>query len=118
MSVKREIAERKGREAEAQAAQWLAQQGWRILAERVKTPLGEIDLIARKDSLTAFIEVKWRKKAIDLDTAIDERRLHRVAAAAEIVAYEYAEEGDDLRIDVILLAPGSRPRHITNAFQP
>lgn len=118
MSAKREIAERKGREGEAQAAQWLAQQGWRILAERVKTPVGEIDLIARKSGLTAFIEVKWRRKAGDLADAIDERRLLRVAAAAEVVAHEYAEHGDDLTIDVILLAPGTRPRHIANAFQP
>ncbi|MBD2841814.1 YraN family protein [Erythrobacter rubeus] len=118
MTAKREIAERRGREAEAQAAQWLAVQGWHILAERVKTPLGEIDLIARKDGLTAFIEVKWRKRARDLAEAIDERRLLRVAAAVEAVAHEYAEAGDDLRIDVILLAPGTRPRHITNAFQP
>ncbi|MBV7259983.1 YraN family protein [Erythrobacter crassostreae] len=118
MTAKREIAERKGREGEAQAAQWLVGQGWRILAERVKTPVGEIDLIARKDRLTAFIEVKWRKRAADLDTAIDERRLLRVAAAAEAVAHKYAQPDDDLRIDVILLAPGSVPRHITNAFQP
>ncbi|MEM8726595.1 MAG: YraN family protein [Pseudomonadota bacterium] len=118
MTAKREIAERKGREGEAQAAQWLNSQGWRILAERVKTPLGEIDLVARREGLTAFIEVKWRKRAIDLDSAIDERRLARVAAAVECVAHEYAEAGDDLRIDVILLAPGSRPRHITNAWQP
>lgn len=118
MTAKREIAERKGREGEAQAAQWLATQGWRILAERVKTPLGEIDLIARKGTLTAFVEVKWRKRAGDLATAIDERRLARVAAAVECVAYEYAEPGDDLRIDVILLAPGNRPRHITNAWMP
>ncbi|GMN01486.1 YraN family protein [Erythrobacter sp. MTPC3] len=118
MSAKREIAERKGREGEAQAAQWLAQQGWRIVAERVKTPLGEIDLIAQKNGLTAFIEVKWRKRSADLATAIDERRLLRVAAAAEAVGHHYAEPDDDLRIDVILLAPGTRPRHITNAFQP
>ena len=118
MTAKREIAERKGREGEAQAAQWLATQGWRILAERVKTPLGEIDLIARKADLVAFIEVKWRRRVRDLDTAIDERRLARVAAAAECVAHEYACEGEDIRIDVILLAPGTKPRHITNAWQP
>ena len=118
MTAKREIAERKGREGEAQAAMWLGTQGWRILAERVKSPLGEIDLIARKGDLVAFIEVKWRKRARDLDTAIDERRLARVAAAVECVAHEYATDGEDIRIDVILLAPGTKPRHITNAWQP
>lgn len=118
MTAKRQTAERKGREGEAQAAQWLASQGWRIMAERVKTPLGEIDLIASKGGLVAFIEVKWRKRAADLADAIDERRLVRVAAAAEIVAHEYAKDGEDLRIDVVLLAPDQSPRHITNAFQP
>jgi len=118
MTAKREIAERKGREAEAQAAQWLMQQGWRVIAERVKTKSGEIDLIAQKPGITAFIEVKWRKRAADLATAIDERRLARVAAAVEMVAHEYAGEGDDITIDVLLLAPGSRPRHIPNAWMP
>ncbi|WP_299192560.1 YraN family protein [uncultured Erythrobacter sp.] len=126
MTAKREIAERKGREGEAEAARWLAQQGWEVLAERRKTKLGEIDLIARKpgsengpeNGIVAFIEVKWRKRAADLATAIDERRLARVAAAVEVVAHEYAKEGEDLRIDVILLAPGSRPRHIENAWMP
>ena len=118
MTARRAIAERKGREAEAQAALWLAQQGWQILAERVKTKVGEIDLIARKSALTAFIEVKWRKRASDLADAIDERRLVRVAAAVEMVAHQYAEPTDDIRIDVLLLAPGSKPRHIENAWMP
>lgn len=122
MSEKRVIADRKGREGEAQAAQWLMQQGWQVVAERVKTKVGEIDLIARKsgpnESIVAFIEVKWRKRASDLDTAIDEHRLARVAAAVEAVAHEYAGDGEDISIDVILLAPGSRPRHIPNAWMP
>lgn len=118
MSEKRIIADRKGREAEAQAAQWLMQQGWEVLAERRRTKLGEIDLIARKQALVAFVEVKWRKSARDLDLAIDERRLARVAAAVEVVAHEYVGPGEDMRVDVILLAPGARPRHIENAWMP
>jgi putative endonuclease len=118
MSEKRERAEQRGREGEAEAAMWLAAQGWRILAERVKTPRGEIDLIARKGTLVAFIEVKWRARAADLGHAIDEQRLRRVAAAAEAIAHNYAAPTDDLRIDVILLAPGHPPTHIANAYQP
>ena len=118
MSEKRQIADRRGREGEAQAAQWLMQQGWQVVAERVKTKLGEIDLIARKPGLVAFVEVKWRKNHADLATAIDERRLARVAAAVEVIAQDYAGPSDDLRIDVILLAPGSRPHHIENAWMP
>jgi len=114
----RQQAETRGREAEAQAADWLRGQGWEVLAMRVKTKVGEIDLIARRPGLTAFVEVKWRAKVADLDLAIDQRRLARVAAAAEAVAHLHMQPGDDLSVDVILLAPGAFPRHITNAWQP
>lgn len=116
--MKRQVAEQSGRDGERRAAIWLKLKGWRILARRVKTPRGEIDLIAKRGNLVAFIEVKWRKKAADLDHAIDEYRLRRVAAAVECVAHEYAAEGEDIRVDVMLLAPGVFPRHITNAWQP
>ena len=116
--MKREVAEARGRKAEARAAEWLFGQGWEILGTRVKTKLGEIDLIAKREGLVAFVEVKWRARAEDLDTAIDEYRLRRVAAAVESVAHLYAAPGDDMRIDVILLAPRSPPRHIVNAWQP
>jgi len=118
MSEKRQLADRQGREGEAKAAQWLVAQGWRIIAERVKTKAGEIDLVAQRPGITAFIEVKWRKRAAALADAIDERRLARVAAAVEAVAHLYTAPGDDISIDVILLAPGIRPRHIANAWMP
>lgn len=116
--MKRQLAERSGRDGEARAAFWLRAKGWRILDRRVKTPAGEIDLVAKRGGLVAFIEVKWRRRREELDYAIDEYRLSRVAAAAEAVAHRYAGEGDDIRIDVILLAPGGFPRHIANAWQP
>jgi len=116
--VKREIAEQRGRKGERFAALWLRLQGWRILGNRVKTPRGEIDLVARRRRQVAFIEVKWRGTGEGLDTAIDAYRLRRVAAAVEAVAHRYAGPGDDIRIDVLLLAPGRWPRHIVNAWQP
>lgn len=97
---------------------WLRLKGWRILDTRKKTRLGEIDIIARRGKLVSFVEVKWRRRDADLDLAVDEYRLKRVAAAVEAIAHEYIREGDDLRIDVILLAPGHLPRHITNAWMP
>jgi putative endonuclease len=114
----RQRAEQRGRQAEARAAEWLFAQGWEILGTRVKTKLGEIDLVARREGTVAFVEVKWRARPEDLALAIDEYRLRRVAAAAESVAHLYAGAGEDLRIDVILLAPRSPPRHIANAWQP
>lgn len=116
--MKRQQAERHGRTGETRAALWLQAKGWRVLARRRKTPLGEIDLICKRGGIVAFVEVKWRKSAADLDHAIDEYRLSRVAAAVEAVAHEYAQDGEDIRIDVLLLAPGRLPRHIVNAWQP
>ena len=114
----RRDADQRGREGEAEAAMWLAQAGWQIVAERVKTKAGEIDLIAKRTGLVAFVEVKWRAHAASLADAIDERRLKRVAAAVEWVWQDYATDGEDIRIDVILLAPGTKPNHIENAWMP
>ncbi|WP_086607545.1 YraN family protein [Erythrobacter donghaensis] len=117
-SEQRRDADSRGRQGEAEAAMFLAQAGWRIVAERVKTKAGEIDLIAKRTGLVAFVEVKWRARAASLADAIDERRLARVAAAVEIVWQDYASQGEDIRIDVILLAPGTKPTHIENAWMP
>ncbi|MEG3164885.1 YraN family protein [Sphingomonas sp. PB2P19] len=114
----RRTAEAVGRRGERLAGWWLKLKGWRILDRRVRTPAGEVDLVARKGNLVAFVEVKTRATAAELDFAIDERRLARVAAAAEYLMPTYAGPGDDIRVDVILLAPGTRPRHIENAWQP
>ncbi|GAA4643812.1 YraN family protein [Pontixanthobacter gangjinensis] len=116
--MKRQIAEQSGRDGELRAAMWLRMKGWSVLAQRVRTPRGEIDLIVKRGGIVAFVEVKWRKRQEDLDHAIDEYRLSRVAAAVECVAHKYATDGEDIRIDVILLAPGGFPRHIVNAWQP
>ncbi len=114
----RQDAERRGRRGESIAAWYLWLRGWRILSRRQRVGVGEVDLIARKGRMVAFIEVKWRASAAALDEAIDARRLRRVARAAEALAPRFAKAGDDVRIDVILLAPGHWPRHMANVWQP
>ncbi len=112
----RRTAERRGRTAESLAAWWLRFHGWRILASRVRTRMGEVDLIAKRGRIVAFVEVKARATDLALDLSIDRQRLSRVAAAANALAPRYAARGEDIRIDVILLAPWRYPRHIVNAW--
>ena len=111
-------AEARGRHGEDLACEWLRGQGFDILAQRVKTPRGEVDIIARRQGLVVFVEVKWRAKESDLDFAIDQRRLTRVARAAELLAPNYLKAEDDMRVDILLLAPGAAVRHIANAWMP
>lgn len=113
----RQAAEARGREGERRAALWLRAKGWRILDSRVRTPLGEIDLVAKRGRTVAFVEVKTRATSEELNFAIDRKRLERVAAATEAVAHLYATNDEDISIDVILIAPGRFPKHIPNAWE-
>jgi putative endonuclease len=115
--VKREDAEKRGRRGETIAAWWLRAHGWRVLDCRVKTRVGEVDLIARRGKILAFIEVKTRTKQADLAYAVDEYRLRRVAAAAQALLPRYAKPDDGVRIDVILIAPWSRPQHVEDVWR-
>ena len=115
--MKRQAAEASGRQAEAIAAAFLRGKGWTILAERVRTPRGEVDLVAHRPGLLAFVEVKARRDAAALALSLDRHRLVRVAAAAEILIPRYAEPGDDIRIDAVLIAPGRLPVHLEHVWQ-
>lgn len=114
--MNRHRAEKQGRRGETIAAWFLRLHGWSIVGTRIKTPRGEIDLIARRGKTVAFIEVKARTKRIDLATAIDGYRLRRVAAAAEILLPKYGKGTENMQIDVILVAPWRWPHHLRNVW--
>lgn len=114
--MNRAVAEKRGRRGEATAAWFLRFRGWRIVGERVKTPRGEVDLIARRGKTVAFVEVKMRSRAVDLATAVDAYRLRRVAAAAEILLPKYGKDTENMQIDVILVAPWRWPHHLQNVW--
>ncbi|MDB5722813.1 MAG: YraN family protein [Alphaproteobacteria bacterium] len=115
--MKRRKAERGGRRAEAIAAWWLRLKGWAILARRMRTPVGEVDLVARRGRVVAFVEVKARATRTEAELSLDDYRLRRVAAAAEALAHRYARPGDDLRIDAIFIVPRCFPRHIADVWR-
>jgi putative endonuclease len=114
----RQAAFRLGISAESRAAAWLIAHGYRILARRWKSPLGEIDIIAARRRLLIFVEVKARA---ELDTAaesITEQQRRRIAAAAEVWLAAFPQPAiRDMRFDAILVAPGKLPRHIPGAFE-
>jgi putative endonuclease len=114
--VNRLAAEKLGRRGETIAAWFLRLKGWRVVAMRVKTPRGEVDLIARRGKTIAFVEVKARANVRDLATAIDAYRLRRVAAAAEILLPKYGKECENMQIDVIMVAPWRWPNHLPNVW--
>jgi putative endonuclease len=114
--MKRQRAERGGRRAEAIAAWWLRLKGWAILGRRLRTPVGEVDLIARRGSMLAFVEVKARAGDREAAFSLDHFRLRRVAAAAEALAPRFARPGDDIRIDAVFIVPWRLPRHVANVW--
>ena len=114
--MKRQRAERGGRRAEALAALYLQLKGWSILARRVRTPVGEVDLVARRGCVVAFIEVKARATDADAALSLDDYRLRRVAAAAGAIGPRYVRRGDDMRIDAMFIVPWRLPRHMTNVW--
>jgi putative endonuclease len=115
--MNRRRAEQGGRRAETLAAWWLRLKGYAILARRVRTPVGEIDLVARRGRTLVFVEVKARSSASDASLALDDFRLRRVAAAAEALAPRFARAGDDLRIDAVVIVPKRLPRHIVHVLR-
>ena len=114
--MNRLAAEQRVRRGETIAAWFLRLKGWRVVAMRVKTPRGEVDLIARRGKTIAFVEVKARNNVRDLATAIDAYRLRRVAAAAEILLPKYGKECENMQIDVIMVAPWRWPHHLPNVW--
>jgi putative endonuclease len=108
---------RRGLSAESRAAMLLIAKGYRIAARRWKTPLGEIDIVARRRRALVFVEVKARVRVDDAAEAVTERGRQRIIAAAELWLAHHPDDAErEIRFDVILVAPGRMPRHIPDAF--
>ena len=108
----------KGVAAETKAAEYLQGQGYDILETRYKTKFGEIDLIAKKDNLICFIEVKVRKNKSDALESVTSRVQQRIENAALFYISEHPEDvACDMRFDVIIMAGDGTISHLDNAWQ-
>ncbi len=113
----RAARERHGRRSEWLAALALMARGYRILERRHKTPLGEIDLIARRGKRLAFVEVKARRTLEDCHAAITPRAAARIRRAATLwLGRKPQYHGHDQGFDVVFVLPRRWPRHIEDGL--
>jgi putative endonuclease len=113
----RVAAFRVGLSAESRAAACLIAKGYRILARRFRTAYGEIDIVARRRNLLAFVEVKARATLDDAAYAVTPRQQKRIVDAANAWLMTHPEHANfDLRFDAVLVAPRALPRHLPGAF--
>ena len=106
-----------GHRGETLAAWYLRFKLYRIIARRYKTPLGEIDLIASRFGTITFVEVKARRQASSFGETLEGINRSRISRAAQYwVAKHPRRTETQFRFDVIFLARGRWPRHISNAF--
>jgi putative endonuclease len=112
-------AERRGRLAEALCVWVLRAKGYRILARRFSCPYGEVDIVARRGAVLAFVEVKARPDATTAREALAARQRVRLARAAEMfLAQRPSLALLSCRFDVMLVTGRRLPRHLVDAWRP
>lgn len=110
-------SERKGRRAEWLAALALMLKGYRIVSLRYRTSVGEVDIVARKGDLIAFVEVKARSDLAAGVDAVSYPAQRRIAAAGELfISRQRDSERLSWRHDVIVVSPWKWPVHLEDAF--
>lgn len=111
-------AQARGVSAEAAAGAALLGDGWLVLARRLRTEAGEIDLVAERHGVLAIVEVKSRPSLADAAAAVTPRQRARLLAATEIVLAEHPDWGSaGVRFDVLLVDAAGHVRRIADAFR-
>jgi putative endonuclease len=109
-----------GQWGEDQSADWLRKQGMKVVARNMRTPVGEIDIIARRGDTLIFIEVKTRKSNAfgTPQEAVGPRKQRQIIRAAQWYLVAEKIRGLHLRFDVIAVLYGDPPiiEHIADAF--
>jgi putative endonuclease len=117
MGHDRRKSEEAGRAAELAALWYLRLKGWRLLAQRYRSPVGEVDLVMRRGDVTAFIEVKARNSLDGAVQSVSPRQARRIGAAARhFLMQDAIAASQSCRFDIVAVSPYHWPRHIENAF--
>lgn len=113
----RAASERRGRWGEMAAVWTLRAQGYAVLERRYKTPVGEIDLVARRGRIVAVVEVKTRTDGAG--ELVGARQRHRIERAAGVLLRRRRDLANAaVRFDVIIVLPWRLPRHLRDAWRP
>lgn len=112
----RKHAERKGRWAESAAALYLRCKGYRILARRARTRVGEVDIVARHGDTLVFVEVKLRATLDSGHQALHPANRKRIIAASRVLTPRYLGACTTTRIDAVLIRPWGWPEHLIAAW--
>ena len=113
----RQAAQKRGQRAEVLCAFWLRLKGYRVLARNWRVSVGEVDIVARRGQILAFIEVKRRDDMATAMEAVQPRQRQRIEQAAKAWLASHPECANmHARFDVMTVAPGQRPRHIRAAW--
>ncbi len=117
--ARRRRAERRGRSSELLAAVALMLKGYRILGRRVRTHVGEIDLVARApNGIVCFVEVKARDALREAQEALGPRQQARIARAAELYLAQWPGlRSSGVRFDMVTVSRRSWPIHIRDAWR-
>ena len=115
----RRAAYGRGLAAERLCALRLRLTGWRILARRYATPAGELDIVARRGALIAFVEVKYRKEQQAIIETIGARQRRRIENAATIFLSRHPKWRKlSFRFDLMVVSPWRWPSHLPDAWRP
>ncbi len=108
--------QRKGREGEKEAAEYLEEKGFRILEENYHCGVGEVDLVALEGDYLVFVEVKKRKEEslVSPEEAVTREKRRKIVFCSKCWIMEHSYRGD-VRYDVVAIS-GERMRHYKGAF--
>lgn len=117
---KRQRAFLAGRGAETLAVWMLRLKGYRIVGRNLRTPVGEIDIVARRGKVVAFVEVKRRPDMSAARRAVSRSQQQRILRAAEYLraSGQLGADVQGYRFDLIAVLPRRLPVHLPDMWRP